>query len=311
MIKHLRRNPIALLALFLALGGTSYAAGGSGGEPIYAAASVVPMAHPTIQFEAEVLGITAANLSAPAELRLPRRPQDHAAQPPGDLARGHAPGRPVPELAVQGQAGLDQLLDARRQRGRYGSFYSRWRRESASAGSLRGRIRVVPEDAAGSGSLGMPPQHRSLLVRPPIAAATSASSCPASAERCHARTPRTSCPRRSCAPPTRRGSPASCSTAPRTSAAPATAPTLRRPTCVRPTRGRRRLGLTPDEDEGFERELARRTVHRALNRLPHEYRTLIRRRHLHGAPRREIASALGMTVTQYEKLTRSPGARSS
>ena len=60
-------------------------------------------------------------------------------------------------------------------------------------------------------------------------------------------------------------------------------------------------GLTPDEDEGFERELARRTVHRALNRLPHEYRTLIRRRHLHGAPRREIASALGMTVTQYEK----------
>ena len=60
-------------------------------------------------------------------------------------------------------------------------------------------------------------------------------------------------------------------------------------------------GLTPDEDEGFERELARSTVHRALNRLPHEYRTLIRRRHLHGAPRREIASALGMTVTRYEK----------
>ncbi len=59
-------------------------------------------------------------------------------------------------------------------------------------------------------------------------------------------------------------------------------------------------GMT-DEDEGFERELARSTVHRALNRLPHEYRTLIRRRHLHGAPRREIASALGMTVTQYEK----------
>jgi hypothetical protein len=69
MIKHLRRNPIALLALFLALGGTSYAAGGSGGEPIYAAASVVPMGpHPTIQFEAaKSSGITAANLSAPAE----------------------------------------------------------------------------------------------------------------------------------------------------------------------------------------------------------------------------------------------------
>jgi RNA polymerase sigma factor (sigma-70 family) len=61
----------------------------------------------------------------------------------------------------------------------------------------------------------------------------------------------------------------------------------------------RLVAESPDDD--FEHELARSTVHRALNRLPHEYRTLIRRRHLHGAPRREIASALGMTITQFEK----------
>lgn len=56
---------------------------------------------------------------------------------------------------------------------------------------------------------------------------------------------------------------------------------------------------TPDDD--FERDLAHRTVHRALDRLPAEHGALLRRRHLAGAGRREIASALGLTVTQYEK----------
>lgn len=57
---------------------------------------------------------------------------------------------------------------------------------------------------------------------------------------------------------------------------------------------------TPD-DGHFERELARGTVHRALRRLPHEHRALLRRRHLAGQGRREIASALGLSVSQYEK----------
>ena len=50
------------------------------------------------------------------------------------------------------------------------------------------------------------------------------------------------------------------------------------------------------------RELARGAVHGALARMPAEQRLLLRRRHLHGAGRREIAAALGITVSQYEKL---------
>ncbi|MBE2315983.1 sigma-70 family RNA polymerase sigma factor [Solirubrobacter sp. CPCC 204708] len=60
------------------------------------------------------------------------------------------------------------------------------------------------------------------------------------------------------------------------------------------------LAATP-EDDGFDRALAHRTVHRALRRLPAEYGTLIRRRHLHGASRREIATALNLSLHQYEK----------
>ena len=51
----------------------------------------------------------------------------------------------------------------------------------------------------------------------------------------------------------------------------------------------------------FERELAHRTVHRALRRLPAHYGEVLRRRHLAGARRREIAAALGVSVYQYEK----------
>lgn len=54
-------------------------------------------------------------------------------------------------------------------------------------------------------------------------------------------------------------------------------------------------------DDGFDRALAHRTIHRALRRLPAEHRALIRRRHLAGQARREIAQALGLTVSQYEK----------
>ena len=57
----------------------------------------------------------------------------------------------------------------------------------------------------------------------------------------------------------------------------------------------------PPEEDYLERELAHRTVHRALRRLPPDYRTLLRSRHLAGAPRREIAAALGVSVHQYEK----------
>jgi hypothetical protein len=70
MIKHLRKNPIALLALFLALGGTSYATSMPAADgPVYAAVAVVPVGpHPTIQFNAaRSAGLTAANFSAPAE----------------------------------------------------------------------------------------------------------------------------------------------------------------------------------------------------------------------------------------------------
>ena len=57
----------------------------------------------------------------------------------------------------------------------------------------------------------------------------------------------------------------------------------------------------PCPDDHFERELAQRTVQRALTRLRADHRLLIRRRHLAGADRRELAAALGITVTQYEK----------
>lgn len=60
------------------------------------------------------------------------------------------------------------------------------------------------------------------------------------------------------------------------------------------------LPAEPPED-GLERALAQRTVHRALRRLPAEHRTLIRRRHLDGRGRREVADALGISVHQYEK----------
>jgi RNA polymerase sigma factor (sigma-70 family) len=61
------------------------------------------------------------------------------------------------------------------------------------------------------------------------------------------------------------------------------------------------LPAEPERDEGFERELAHRTVHRALKRLPDDHVTLLRRRHLAGGSRREVASALGLSVHQYEK----------
>ena len=57
----------------------------------------------------------------------------------------------------------------------------------------------------------------------------------------------------------------------------------------------------PAEHDDLERELAHRTVHRALRRLPEHYGDVLRRRHLSGAPRREIAVALGVSVYQYEK----------
>ena len=57
----------------------------------------------------------------------------------------------------------------------------------------------------------------------------------------------------------------------------------------------------PAEPDEFERELAHRTVHRALRRLPEHYGDVLRRRHLSGASRREIAAALGVSVHQYEK----------
>lgn len=70
MIKHLRKNPIALLALFLALGGTSYAAGvpaprpASG--PTYGWVATVPAGgHNMIQFDASrSSGLTAGNFTA-------------------------------------------------------------------------------------------------------------------------------------------------------------------------------------------------------------------------------------------------------
>ena len=61
------------------------------------------------------------------------------------------------------------------------------------------------------------------------------------------------------------------------------------------------LPAAPPSEDDFERELARRTVHRALKRLPADHRALLRRRHLAGTPRRELASALGLSVHQYEK----------
>ena len=41
-------------------------------------------------------------------------------------------------------------------------------------------------------------------------------------------------------------------------------------------------------------------MHRALDRLPAEQRALLTRRHLAGAGRQEVASALGLTLSQYE-----------
>jgi len=71
--------------------------------------------------------------------------------------------------------------------------------------------------------------------------------------------------------------------------------------------GRRQVPLeaafdrpAPQADDPHDRELAHRTVHRALKRLPAEQRVLLARRHLAGAPRGEVASALGLTLSQYE-----------
>jgi len=61
------------------------------------------------------------------------------------------------------------------------------------------------------------------------------------------------------------------------------------------------LAAEPPREDDFDRELARRTVHRALKRLPADHGSLLRRRHLAGTPRRELASALGLSVHQYEK----------
>jgi RNA polymerase sigma factor (sigma-70 family) len=71
--------------------------------------------------------------------------------------------------------------------------------------------------------------------------------------------------------------------------------------------GRRQVPLeaafdrpAPAPEDPHDRELAQRTVHRALKRLPAEHRFLLARRHLAGAPRGEIATTLGLTISQYE-----------
>ena len=71
--------------------------------------------------------------------------------------------------------------------------------------------------------------------------------------------------------------------------------------------GRRQVPLeaafdrpAPAPEDTHDRELAHRTVHRALTRLPAEQRALLARRHLAGSPRGEIADVLGLTLSQYE-----------
>jgi RNA polymerase sigma factor (sigma-70 family) len=71
--------------------------------------------------------------------------------------------------------------------------------------------------------------------------------------------------------------------------------------------GRRQVPLeaafdrpAPAPEDPHDRELAARTVRRALKRLPAEHRILLSRRHLVGAPRGEIADTLGLTLSQYE-----------
>jgi hypothetical protein len=72
MLKSLRKHPIALVALFLSLGGTSYAVApipqGAGATPAYASVWFVHHNHKEQHVEADKsAGLTAANLSYGAD----------------------------------------------------------------------------------------------------------------------------------------------------------------------------------------------------------------------------------------------------